>query len=151
GLKLNGSTGRITGRPTRAGRFTVRISAHDSESQTAGATFAWTVAGPPAVSRLSLRQTSAGPTLAFTVTAGKDAPDLRTLDVTVPRTLIVATGRGVSVTSTARKPAHLRFTDHASRGAVLTIKLRKTARSVRITLAAPSLLARGGRGGRVPN
>ena len=31
---------------------------------------------------------------------------------------------------------------------MLTITLRKTARSVRITLAAPSLVARGGR---VPN
>jgi subtilase family serine protease len=145
GLRLSAATGRITGRPTRPGRYTVRVSAHDNQSQTAGASFVWMVGGLPSISRVSLRQTAAGPELAFTVTAGKDAPDLRTLEVTVPHVLIVAAGRGVSVKSTARKPAGLRFTDRASRGSVLTVKLRKTARSVRITLAAPSLAARGGR------
>jgi subtilase family serine protease len=144
GVRLNSATGRISGRPTRPGRYTVRASAHDIESQTAGASFVWAVGGLPAISRVSLRQIAAGPLLAFTVTAGKEAPDLRTLEVTVPHVLIVAAGRGVSVTSTARRPTRLRFTDHASRGSVLTIKLRKTARSVRITLAAPSLEARGG-------
>ena len=39
GLKVNAATGRITGHPTRAGRFTVRASAHDSQSQTAGTSF----------------------------------------------------------------------------------------------------------------
>ena len=63
----------------------------------------------------------------------------------MPHVLIIRTGRGVGVTSTARRPAHLRFTDRVSRGTVLTIRLRKTARSVRITLVAPSLRARGGR------
>lgn len=145
GLKLNGATGKIAGRPTHAGRYVVRVSAHDSQSQTAGTSFVWTVGGLPAISRVSLRQTSAGPELAFTVTAGKQAPNLRTLEVTLPHVLIVAAGPGVSVKSTAHRPARLRFTDHASRGSVLTIKLRRTARSVRITLAAPSLKARGGK------
>jgi subtilase family serine protease len=145
GLRIDGVTGRVTGRPTRAGRYTVRISAHDSQSQTAGTSFVWTVGGLPAISRLSLRQTAAGPHLAFTVTAGKNAPDLRTLEITVPHVLIVAAGTGVTVTSTARAPARLRFSDRASRAAVLTIRLRRTARSVRIALDAPSLRARGGR------
>ncbi len=145
GLKLNASTGKITGRLTRAGVYTVRAGAHDSQSQTAGATFVWTVGGPPAISRLSLRSTAAGPQLAFTVTAGRHAPALRTLQITVPHALIVRSGRGVSVTSTARKPTHLRFSGHVSRGSVLTVRLRKTAGSVRITLAAPSLAERGGR------
>jgi hypothetical protein len=145
GLKLDAATGQITGRATRAGLFTVHASAHDSQSQTAGATFRWTVAGPPKISRLSLNQTAVGLRLAFTVTAGQDAPDLRTLAIAVPHVLTIATGRGVSVTTTARRPAHRRFTGRASRETVLTIKLRKTARSVRITLAAPSLRARGGR------
>jgi hypothetical protein len=148
GLQLNAATGRITGRPSRAGRFTVRASAHDSHSQTAGTTFFWTVGGEPTISRLSLRQTAGQPQLAFTVTAGQDAPDLRTLAITVPHVLVVSPGRGVAVTSTARRPAHLRFSAHAARGTMLTIKLRKTTRSVRITLAAPSLNARGGK---VPN
>ena len=148
GLKINAGTGRITGHPTRAGRFIVHASARDSQSQTAGTTFTWTVGGEPKISRLSLKQPAGAPQLAFTVTAGQDAPDLRTLEITVPRALIVAAGRGVAVTSTARRPVHLRFTDHAAHQTVLTVKLRKTTRSVRITLSAPSLRARGGR---VPN
>ena len=145
GLKVNAATGLITGRPTRAGRFTVRASAHDSQSQTAGTAFSWTVGGEPTISRLSLKQTAGQPRLAFTVSAGQDAPDLRTLAITVPHALVVGTGRGIGVTSTARRPAHLRFSAHAARGTVLTITLRKTTRSVRITLAAPSLNVRGGK------
>jgi subtilase family serine protease len=147
GLRLNAATGRITGRLIRAGRYTIRTSAHDGRSQTAGTTFLWTVAGPPAISRLSLRRSAAGPQLAFTVSAGTAAPDLRTLEITVPHVLVVSPGRGVSVTATVRKgkPVHLRFSDRAWRGTELTVKLRKAASSVRITLAAPSLIARAGR------
>ncbi|MFZ1995630.1 MAG: putative Ig domain-containing protein, partial [Solirubrobacteraceae bacterium] len=148
GLKVDAATGEIRGRLTRAGRYTVHASAHDGQSQTAGASFVWTVAGLPAISRLSLGQVAAGPRLAFTVTAGEDAPDLRTLEITVPRVLIVAAGPGVGVSSTAHRPARVRFSDRVSRATMLTIKLRQSARSVRITLAAPSL---GARGGRVPN
>ena len=136
GLKLDGATGRITGWPTQAGRYTVHVSAHDAQSRTAGTTFRWIVGAEPRISRLSLSQTATGPELAFTVTAGRDAPDLRALQV--------APGRGVSVTSTAHTPARVRFSDHAARSTVLIIRLRKTARSVRIKLAAPSLRARGG-------
>lgn len=145
GLKIAAATGRITGRPTRAGRYTVHASAHDAESQTAGTTFRWTVGGPPRISRLSLTQTAAGPTLAFTVTAGRSAPDLRTLQITVPRALIVTAESGVTVTSTARRPTRLRFNDRASDGMVLTIRLRRPAGSVRIGLTVPSLRARDGR------
>ena len=67
GLRLDGATGRITGRPTRAGRYTVHASAHDAQSQTAGATFRWIVGAEPRISRLSLSQTATGPELAFTV------------------------------------------------------------------------------------
>jgi len=144
GLKVNSTTGRITGQPTRAGRYTVHASAHDPGSQTAGATFRWIVGAAPRIWRLSLSQTATGPELAFTVTAGRDAPDLQSLEIKVPRALQVAAGRGVSVTSTARTPARVRFSDHASRGTVLSVRVRKPTRSVRIALVAPSLRARGG-------
>ena len=144
GLELSSATGRITGRPTRAGRYTVHVSARDGQSQTAGATFRWIVGAEPRISRLSLSDTATGPELGFTITAGRDAPDLRTLEITVPRALQVAAGRGVTVTGTAHTPARLRFSDRASRGTVLTVRLRETTRSVRIALTAPSLRARGG-------
>ena len=145
GLKLNAASGRITGKPTRPGVYTVRASARDGELHTGGTTFRWTVAGPPSISRVSLRQTPAGPRLAFTVTAGRAAPDLRTLAIKLPRVLSVTAGRGVTVTGAGRPATRLRFSDSASHGAVLTIRLRRTARSVRIALAPPSLSARGGK------
>ena len=64
GLKLNAATGLITGHPTPpAGRYTVHASAHDSQAQTAGTSFVWTVGALPAISRLSLHQTAGGPQL----------------------------------------------------------------------------------------
>jgi subtilase family serine protease len=143
GLKLDATSGRISGKPTRAGVYTVRVTAHDSQSRTGGATFRWTVAGPPRIARLSLRQTSSGPQLAFTVTAGQNAPALRTLEVKVPHALIVAAGRGVTVTGTGHPAPRIRFSDRAWRGSLLTITLRTPLRSVRVTLVAPSLRARG--------
>ncbi|MGZ4349567.1 MAG: putative Ig domain-containing protein, partial [Solirubrobacteraceae bacterium] len=145
GLKLDPASGRVTGTPTRVGVYTVHASAHDDQSQTGATTFRWIVAGPPRISRLSLRQTVTGPQLALTVTAGRNAPDLRTLEIRAPRALRVAAGRGVTVTGTGRPATRLRFSDRASQGTRLTIRLRKTERSVRITLAAPSLRARGGK------
>jgi subtilase family serine protease len=145
GLKLEATSGRITGRLTRAGVYTVRASARDTESHTGGTTFHWTVSAPPRISRVSLRQTSAGLELAFTVTAGRDAPDLRTLAVKVPRALSVTAGPGVTVTGAGRPATRLRFSDRASHGNLLTITLRRTTRAVRISLAAPSLRARGGK------
>jgi hypothetical protein len=144
GLRLDAVTGRITGKATRPGVYTVRASAHDDQSHTGGMTFRWSVAGPPRISRLSLRQTATGPQLAFTVTAGRNAPGLRILAVKVPRVLSVTADSGVTVTATGRPATHLRFSDRAWRGSLLTIGLRRTARSVRIALAAPSLRARGG-------
>jgi hypothetical protein len=143
GLKLDAATGRISGKPARSGVYTVRASARDNQSQTGGTTFRWTVAGPPRISRLSLEQAASGPQLAFTVTAGRYAPDLRTLEIKPPRALRIAAGRGVTVTGAGRPAARLRFSDHASRGTLLTIRLSRTTRSVRIALAAPSLRARG--------
>ena len=105
GLKLNASTGLITGRPTRPGRYTVRASAHDSQAQTAGTSFVWTVGALPAISRLSLtsdrRRTPAG--------LHRHRRQVRARPAHAPghacrAVLTIATGRGVGVTTTARRP-----------------------------------------------
>jgi hypothetical protein len=145
GLHLNASSGQISGRPSRAGRYTVHLIVHDNEGSTAATTFAWTVGAPPRVSHLSLVQTALGPSLVFTVTAGRDAPALQSMTLTLPRTLRVAARAGIAVTSTARKPVALRFTDHATHASALTITLRRPASSLRVKLGPPSLSAAGGR------
>ena len=143
GLKLDSGTGAVSGKPFRTGRFMVRIAARDSEGSTASVAFVWTVGATPTVSRLSLTRTVAGPELAFTVSAGRDSPPLQTLTITVPRYLRIASRRGVGVTTTAAKPTRLRFTDHATRGTSLTIRLRQATDSLRVQLAPPSLHTAG--------
>jgi subtilase family serine protease len=144
GLQLNSATGRVSGRPSRTGRYTVRIAARDSEASTASVLFIWTVGAEPKVSRLSLIRTGAGPQLTFTVAAGRSAPALQTLTITLPRSLRLASRRGITVTDTTAKRGRLRFTDHAARGNTLTITLRQPTDSMRVQLAPPSLRAAGG-------
>jgi subtilase family serine protease len=43
GLKLGQSSGRITGRPSRSGRYVVHAAARDSQWATATTTFTWTI------------------------------------------------------------------------------------------------------------
>jgi subtilase family serine protease len=144
GLKLNTMTGRVNGRPSRIGHYAVRIAAHDNEASTASVSFIWTVGAEPTVSRLSLIRTGAGPQLTFTVTAGRGAPALQTLTITVPRYLRLASRRGVTVTYTTAKHVRIRFTDHAAGGTALMITLRQPTDSMRVRLAPPSLRAAGG-------
>jgi hypothetical protein len=144
GLKLS-SSGRVSGRASRTGRYTVRIAAHDTQASTASVSFTWTVGAEPKVSHLSLTRTDAGPQLTFTVTAGRGAPPLQTLTITVPRYLRVAARRGVTVTGTTVKPQRLRFTDNASGGITLTLKLRQVTDSMRVRLAPPGLRVADGR------
>jgi subtilase family serine protease len=147
GLELNTATGLISGRPTRTGQHTVRLTARDSEQSTGSSTLIWTVGGAPQVSRLSLRRAAhGGADLAFTVSAGRNAPALQTIAVTLPRGLRLARSRrGVAVKSTARKPASLAFTDRVTRRTTITIVLRQAIGSLRITLAPPTLLQAGSR------
>jgi hypothetical protein len=143
GLRVNPATGTVSGRPSRAGRFTARIAAHDGEGSTASVEIVWTVGAAPAVSRLSLTPTPRGPELVFTVSAGRNAPALQRLTITVPRYLRVASRRGIGVSTAAAKPARIRFTDRVTRQTSLTITLRQPAMRLRVTLAPPSLRAAG--------
>ncbi|MGA9860459.1 MAG: protease pro-enzyme activation domain-containing protein [Solirubrobacteraceae bacterium] len=146
GLRLNQSTGLISGRPSRTGQFIVRVNAVDGDLATAGQTLTWTVGAAPRISRLTLQRGPHGsPLLSFTVAAGRQAPQLQTLAITLPSGLRVAARRGVSVTSTGRRPIALRFTDHGGPAGTLTIRLRRAAESMHVTLAPPSLSLRTGR------
>lgn len=146
GLKLNGSTGVISGRFTKTGRYTVDVSAHDSEDSGIVRGFTWTVGAAPRISGVSLSTARRRPRLAFTVSAGRNAPDLRVLAVTLPRGLrLVRARRGVSVKTTARRAKAVAVTDRLSGSERITLTLRKVTGSVRVTLAAPELRVSGGR------
>ncbi|HEX4010430.1 MAG TPA: protease pro-enzyme activation domain-containing protein [Solirubrobacteraceae bacterium] len=142
GLKVNGSTGRITGHPSRAGTWTVHVRAADAQDSTAVAAFTWYVGAVPKVSHLSL---APGPVLTFVIASARNAPQLRTIALTVPADLHLGSRRGVGVSTTARKPARVRFIDHISGGRTVTIALRKVTGSISVRLAPPALSVRRGR------
>jgi subtilase family serine protease len=148
GLKLSNSSGRITGKPRREGSFTVRVGASDPAGSAAAGAFTWTVGAATRLSKVTLT-TGSKPTLAFTVSAGRGAPALSTLRLTAPRGLRFASRRGVGANNgAAHKPRRVRFGASLPHG-VLTIKLRKTSASVRVTVGKPGLQILGGLGSKL--
>ncbi|MGH2875131.1 MAG: putative Ig domain-containing protein, partial [Solirubrobacteraceae bacterium] len=146
GLRLDPRSGRISGRLTRAGNYAVHVSAQDPAGATAGATFTWTVGGPPRVREQLIDPAAGGPQLALTVRSGRGAPPLQTLTVTVPRTLrLRAHAGGISVRAAAPARGRVRFTARGAGRTRLTIRLRASTRAVRVLLRAPALTVPGGR------
>ncbi len=140
GLSLNAATGRIAGKPRRTGTFTVTVTARDVQGSSANVTFGWTVGARPTVSKASLVGLRRGrPALSFTITAGRRAPALRTVLVSVPPSLRFSTPHGGAVTG--QGGTRLRFAAHLAHGS-LTITLRHAASTVRVTIAYPSLRSR---------
>ncbi|HET8978177.1 MAG TPA: protease pro-enzyme activation domain-containing protein [Solirubrobacteraceae bacterium] len=146
GLTLNPATGVIHGRPRRTGRFTARVSAHDRQGAANCVSFVWIISAAPRISRLSLAPARGGARLALIVSAGRHAPKLQRIAVTLPRGLWLARARrGVSVTATGRGAKGLGFRTRVQRARTITITLRRPIASLRLTLAPPTLRQAGGR------
>lgn len=142
GLAIDPSTGVISGIPKRIGVFTVAVSVGEGTAAVGGAVFGWTVQGRPAISAVSLRQVSRGrPVLALTIVAGKDAPKLHRLVLTLPDNLRLARHlRAVSVASRANRALAHRISGAHGR---LTVTLRVPATQIRLVLGAGSVVPRG--------
>ena len=142
GLSINSSSGKITGRPRRFGTSVVTVTASDAFGATARTSFAWTIQSNPSLSRVSLAGVGAKrPKLSFTVAAGRDAPKLQTLTVTLPSGLSFSRSRAVVAVS-GLKVKHLRFTASLQRG-TLVLKLKTAAQQVRVTISYPRLTSGG--------
>jgi subtilase family serine protease len=142
GLSINGSTGKVTGRPRHLGTSTVTVTASDHAGTTTRITFNWTIQGNPTLSHVSLTGVgSARPKLSFTVGAGRDAPQLKTVTVNLPRGLSFSRSRA-AITVSGRRVKHLRFTASLQRGA-LVLKLGTAAEQVHVTISYPRLQADG--------
>jgi subtilase family serine protease len=136
GLKLNGATGVISGRPTRRGDFTIEVEGHDATRSIATTSFQWTVAPPLRISRASLATHGRGaPRLAVTVVAPAGAPLIRTLTLSVPAGLRLRSTNAVSLVT---DPAPLTYEDSSHRG-TLTVSLDKPATLCQVIVSAPSL------------
>jgi subtilase family serine protease len=143
GLSIDASTGKITGRPRQIGTSTVTVTAADRVGTSAGTAFAWTIQGNPTLSRVSLAGVGAArPKLSFTLSAGRDAPLVKTATVGLPSGLSFSKSRA-TVTATGRNGRRLRFTVALQRG-TLVIKLRNAAPQVHVTVSFPRLQSTGG-------
>ncbi len=142
GLTINASTGKITGRPKRLGKSTVTIAVANAKGTAAQTTFAWTIQGAPMLSNLSLSSIGvARPRLSFTVTAGRGAPSIKSVNVTLPRGLHFTSSRP-TVTVTGPKGKRLQLTARLARGS-LVLTLRTATPQARVTISAPRLAASG--------
>jgi hypothetical protein len=142
GLSMS-SSGRVTGRPRHLGTSNVTVSAADAGGTTAHTSFAWTIQGNPTLTHLSLSGVGAGrPKLAFTVTAGQDAPKLKTVTVALPGALSFTKSR-TTVTVTGVGGRRVTYSVALKHGA-LVFTFRTPARQIHVTVASPRLQASGG-------
>ena len=142
GLSLSASTGKVTGHPLHDGTSTVTVTASDDSGATGRTTFSWAVQSNPSLSRVSLAGVGATrPKLSFTVAAGREAPKLQTLTVTLPGGLSFSRSRAM-VTISGLKVKHLRFTASLQHG-TLVLNLKTAAQQVRVTISYPRLKSGG--------
>jgi subtilase family serine protease len=143
GLSISKSTGRITGRPKRIGTWQVGVAALDQNLSLRAAFFTWKVGGAPQVSRTSLTGVgSRRPSLTLTVTAGRNAPALKSISLGLSRGLSFGNPRG-RVTVTGRGARRLRFTARVVRGH-LQVTLSRASSRIRITIRYSALRATSG-------
>jgi hypothetical protein len=142
GLSINPATGTITGQPSGLGTSNVTIAAANGTGTSAQTTFAWTIQGKPTISHVSLGGVRAArPTLKFTLTAGRDAPALKDVSVTLPRGLHFSRSRAkISVTGRTRR--HLRFRAFLRHGS-LVLQLRTARQQLHVTISYPRLRSTG--------
>ncbi len=152
GLTMS-ATGAISGTPTTVGTSTVSVTAADSPGNTNVITFTWTIAAPPVVRQVVAHagrpHTRAvrifgllkrKPELTLEIVAGSHAPAVKAIALALPRTMSFASStrtlrRGIVLsTSTGR----LKFTV-TLRHKVLTLTLRKAARSFYVRIERPAI------------
>ncbi len=142
GLSINGTSGKVTGKPNRAGSSTVTVAATDAFGTMGQTTFSWMIEGAPTVSRASLSGIgNARPKLSFTIKAGLDGPAIKSINVVMPRGLRFTRSRA-TVTVTGARGKHIKFTAKLQRNA-LVITLRSAAPQLRVTISYPRLAASG--------
>lgn len=142
GLSLGTSNGKITGRPSHLGTSTVTIAASDPAGTTSRTSFAWTIQTNPTLSHVSLSGVgTARPRLSFMLAAGRDAPNLKTVTLTLPRGLRFTRARA-KVNVTGRGNHRLRSTVSLQHG-TLVLRLNTPAQQVHVTVTYPRLQAGG--------
>jgi subtilase family serine protease len=144
GLAINPSTGAITGTPVGVGTSVATVVATDGFTNTGLTQFRWSVVspGPPSLSRPSLGGVPRGRAkLSFTVGAGRNAPAVGAIVVSLPSGLAFSRSARSLTKGIVVKGANgrtLRFRAKVSHG-VLTITLSSAQTKAQITIAYPAI------------
>lgn len=133
GLSVSKSTGRITGKPKRIGNWSVGVAAVEQNLSLRAAFFTWKIGGAPKVSRTSLAGVGSGrPRLALTVSAGRNAPQLKSISLGLSGGLSFASAqKHMSVTGAHGRRVH--FTARVVRGRLL-VTLAGANSQIRISI-----------------
>ncbi|MDQ6835444.1 MAG: S53 family peptidase [Actinomycetota bacterium] len=147
GLRFHPATERVTGSLRHTGISHVTVFAHDAQGSRARERFTWSVGGPTrvlaaSVSGLRTRRVR----LAFAVAAGRGAPALRELILTLPVGLRLRSTRGVGLSARGRRA---RFRARSQHGR-LVIDLRRAAGRVLVTLGSRAVSRSAGAGAHSP-
>jgi subtilase family serine protease len=143
GLSISKRTGTISGKPRSLGSYSVTVTGRNSAGGLATTSFKWTIGDPPTVSRVSITGVSTGrPRLKLTLTAGRGAPLLSALKLTLPSALALSAKPRISISGK-------RGFDARRIGGALVMALTRPARSFTITVAYPSLRRKHSVSGRV--
>ena len=136
--------GVISGRAKKLGSYRITVSAVDRATNTAAVRFRLkVVTPPPTLSKASLTGVARRrPKLAFAVTKGAYAPKVRSVTVRLPKGLTFGKrGRGIHLSTGRGRSRHrVRFHDKRRHGA-LTITFKSVQKTVRVTIAHPTLFA----------
>jgi hypothetical protein len=139
GLHLVGSSGAVSGKPSRRGTYTVRVMGSDASGALRGISFTWTVVPAPRLTALALSGIAARrPALSLRLTAARGASPFTVVTVHPPSGLRFASTSGISVTGAGGR--RLRARDVLSHG-VLTLRLATASSQASVTIASPAVLA----------
>jgi subtilase family serine protease len=141
GLRINSSTGAISGKPSKIQTKQVSVTVSDSQARVGRVSFGWTVGAPPRVSHATLAGLARGrPQLAFTLTAGRNGPALTAVKIAAPHGLrFASSSHGLTVSAAGKRVRHTAKLQTGS----LTIALKAPQTAIRIKVAAPSVRATG--------
>ena len=126
GVRIGARSGRLTGHPSRSGRYLVHVAVRDGRAARAGRTFSWSVGAQPRITDARLAGAGRARRLAVTVVSGPHAPWLRRVRVHLPR--------GVTIPASARVIVHARHGASVRvSGSVVTILLSSPSPSIRLS------------------
>jgi subtilase family serine protease len=141
GLSINASTGVISGTPTIAQSTVVTVSASDQFTNVGSTHFTWTIAsGKPGAKMTLSGIASRKPKLSFKLSAGSNAPALKSVSISLPSGLSFA--KKAKTLAAGLKVQGSKFTAKLKHG-VLTISFKKSLRNVTITLGRPAVSVSG--------